>query len=318
MFGLGRHRDSVAALHGQDLAARVNADEAARLRAERDSLAARVGRLQMDVAAAESAAERYASSMRKVVDDVLYGAPESWDADEAAESIAVSYVRALEARCDAVRLPRDKRIEDGDGAPWPDAAHNPHGFADLADAYREHHSGCRCVVLGLGTPEHRPSVLCMPRPGERRCGECGTFGHVHEPVPFDDPWADVQPDGSTTAKVATYPPPAVDEWTCARCGSPRWVAVSLDEGFSRKRQCVPCGRVDPVRLTDDPAGEAVRVTPGGTVSVSDTWCGKPVRSAPGDPEMICSREPGHAWSPWCGNLPAEVAQYGGSAGDTGS
>jgi hypothetical protein len=242
----------------------------------------------MDVAAAESVAERYASSMRKVVDDILYGAPESWDADEAAESIAVSYVRALEARCDAVRLPRDKCPEDGDGAPWPDAAHNPHGFADLADAYRAHHSGCRCVVLGLGTPEHRPSVLCMPRPGERRCAECGTFGHVHEPVPFDDPWADVQPDGSTTAKVETAP------WASTPC--PPWCGVGGPKCAS------------PVHLTD-----AVRATRGGTVIVSEPICGKPVRTAPGDPEMICAQEAGHPWSPWCGDLPAEVAQYGGSS-----
>jgi hypothetical protein len=33
--------------------------------------------------------------------------------------------------------------------------------------------------------------------------------------------------------------------TCPRCGSPRWVAVSLDEGYTRRRQCVPCGRIHP-------------------------------------------------------------------------
>lgn len=28
---------------------------------------------------------------------------------------------------------------------------------------------------------------------------------------------------------------------CPRCGSPRWVSVSLDEGWTRRAQCVPCG-----------------------------------------------------------------------------
>ncbi len=28
---------------------------------------------------------------------------------------------------------------------------------------------------------------------------------------------------------------------CPRCGSPRWVGVSLDEGWTRRAQCVPCG-----------------------------------------------------------------------------
>jgi transcription elongation factor Elf1 len=29
--------------------------------------------------------------------------------------------------------------------------------------------------------------------------------------------------------------------TCPRCGSPRWVSVSLDGGWTRHAQCVPCG-----------------------------------------------------------------------------
>lgn len=28
---------------------------------------------------------------------------------------------------------------------------------------------------------------------------------------------------------------------CPRCGSPRWVSVSLDEGWTRRAQCVACG-----------------------------------------------------------------------------
>jgi transcription elongation factor Elf1 len=34
-----------------------------------------------------------------------------------------------------------------------------------------------------------------------------------------------------------------DRPTCPRCGSPRWVSVSLDEGWTRRAQCVPCGAI---------------------------------------------------------------------------
>ncbi len=32
---------------------------------------------------------------------------------------------------------------------------------------------------------------------------------------------------------------------CPNCGSPRWVSVSLDGGWTRRAQCVPCGHVRP-------------------------------------------------------------------------
>lgn len=32
---------------------------------------------------------------------------------------------------------------------------------------------------------------------------------------------------------------------CPRCGSPQWVSVSLDEGYTRHAQCVPCGTMHP-------------------------------------------------------------------------
>lgn len=35
-----------------------------------------------------------------------------------------------------------------------------------------------------------------------------------------------------------------DTWTCPRCGSPRWVSASLNEGLTRIPQCVPCGHYD--------------------------------------------------------------------------
>lgn len=33
--------------------------------------------------------------------------------------------------------------------------------------------------------------------------------------------------------------------TCPRCGSTEWLSISLDTGFSRRAQCVPCGTVHP-------------------------------------------------------------------------
>ena len=44
----------------------------------------------------------------------------------------------------------------------------------------------------------------------------------------------------------------VKPW-CPACGSRRWVAVSLDGGFTRRRQCVPCGTVHPGLLKNEVA-----------------------------------------------------------------
>jgi transcription elongation factor Elf1 len=35
------------------------------------------------------------------------------------------------------------------------------------------------------------------------------------------------------------------ERTCPRCNSTRWVPVSLDTGWTRRAQCVPCGAIHP-------------------------------------------------------------------------
>lgn len=34
------------------------------------------------------------------------------------------------------------------------------------------------------------------------------------------------------------------EWRCPRCGSDRKVSTSLDCGYTRTPQCVPCGHYD--------------------------------------------------------------------------
>lgn len=47
-----------------------------------------------------------------LADGVLCNAPESWDGEDSAESIALNYVATLEARLDAAGISREK---------WPDA-----------------------------------------------------------------------------------------------------------------------------------------------------------------------------------------------------
>lgn len=183
-------------------------------------------------AAAEARAERdeatrelraNVNGYRALVEGILDVAPESWDGEDSGHSIALGYVRELEARLDALRVPRDKFCERPDGSVWPDARTDPNGFADAARAYQEMHSGCRCAAFGERTPEHAPSVLCKPRPGDRRCtnpvcSQEGEFGHEDQRVAPNDPWS----SGDGTAPVAvgrrwpqdraddvTYHPPGV-------------------------------------------------------------------------------------------------------------
>jgi hypothetical protein len=69
------------------------------------------------------------------VNEILKNAPQEWEASEgAAESIAIDYVRALEARLvafggDGMLYPHP---EDEDGAPLPDAATKPWRFLPAA------------------------------------------------------------------------------------------------------------------------------------------------------------------------------------------
>ena len=66
------------------------------------------------------------------VNEVLANTPQEWESSEGdAESVAVEYVRAIEARLLALAGPAalERYPEDADGAPWPDAAEDPTGFA---------------------------------------------------------------------------------------------------------------------------------------------------------------------------------------------
>jgi hypothetical protein len=49
---------------------------------------------------------------QEFVDKILQGAPESWDGDEASESIALDYVRELEARVQRLGGSLDRWPED--------------------------------------------------------------------------------------------------------------------------------------------------------------------------------------------------------------
>ncbi len=231
-------------------------------------LQADIDRLQVDLAARTSERDEAtrefvdeAKMLSDVVDGILDMAPESWDGEDAAVSIALGFTREMVARLLALRVPLDKHPEDPDGAPWPDARTDPNGFADAADAYRRMHSGCRCKGFGPQTPEHSPSVLCKPEPGDRRCMNVGCsregeFGHEDQPVSFDDPWANVKPDGTVTAPVATG------------------------------------GTVKGDRV--------YMVGEGDAAPEPEPWCGKPIRRGKGDPELVCSLPPGHDPTPWCG------------------
>jgi hypothetical protein len=55
---------------------------------------------------------RWEEAQRDWPNGVLLEAPESWGGEESAESIALEYVAALEARCDAAGISREKYVEE--------------------------------------------------------------------------------------------------------------------------------------------------------------------------------------------------------------
>jgi len=56
----------------------------------------------------EADGRRWKASEEDFTNGVLLDAPESWDGDDAAEHIALSYVATLEARCDEAGISREK------------------------------------------------------------------------------------------------------------------------------------------------------------------------------------------------------------------
>lgn len=71
------------------------------------------------------------------------------------------------------------------------------------------------------------------------------------------------------------------EGKCPNCGSSRWVSVSLDGGWTRRPQCVPCGAIHRAVLgrgTADPRG-ATWDAHGQALTPPDEPSSSPVRSA---------------------------------------
>jgi hypothetical protein len=59
---------------------------------------------------AELMAMRWKAHEEDWTNGVLFDAPDSWDDEDSAESIALDYVAALEARCDAAGISREKWV----------------------------------------------------------------------------------------------------------------------------------------------------------------------------------------------------------------
>lgn len=63
----------------------------------------------------------------------------------------------------------------------------------------------------------------------------------------DPDWTALAPDEARDigrallAAAEEVDPPPPNKPQCPRCGSARWVSVSLDGGYTRRAQCVPCG-----------------------------------------------------------------------------
>jgi hypothetical protein len=163
-----RHRDDAEAY-----ATTVNARLYDAIR-ERDEATQYVTRLRAERNAAVIEAQNYGD----LTDRLAAFMPESWDGDSAFDAIVVEFVAVLAARLAALGGSSERWQERPDGSVFPDARTDPNGYADAVAEWRRAHSGCRCPAFGEGTPEHAPSVLCKPRPGDRPAhsadyGACG-------------------------------------------------------------------------------------------------------------------------------------------------
>lgn len=72
---------------------------------------------------------------------------------------------------------------------------------------------------------------------------CGPF-RVYSPLTDDgvvSPGGGASPSAVAVSAHAAPSSPDIEKPRCPQCGSTRWVSVSLDEGWTRRAQCVPCG-----------------------------------------------------------------------------
>lgn len=130
------------------------------------------------------------------------------------------------------------------------------------------------------TPEGQAALQDLLDPARLLHARCGRpvaehpYGSIHLPCPYPprppvefrrvepDPPKPLDPDEvvleqarailrrhghgiSATCTDACHPPAPAGVPPCPRCSSPRWVSVSLDGGYTRRAQCVPCGHVQP-------------------------------------------------------------------------
>lgn len=112
----------------------------------------------------------------------------------------------------------------------PEAQEEPHSGrtyrVDVHDCCAELHFTAMLLKVDAATGDLRPDG------GPDLWDDWSQYGYE-----FDN--GVVVPGGFHGAITLTEVP--TPEWRCTRCGSARWVAASLNGGYTVIRQCVPCG-----------------------------------------------------------------------------
>lgn len=108
----------------------------------------------------------------------------------------------------------------------------------LVDAYQEALDLAVYLRQAIAERDDGTSLQCPARAkgttGEVRC--TGPTDHQGQHASWDGTGILMRwPDETSVAPDGVH--------KCPRCGSMKWVGVSLDGGYSRRAQCVPCGHV---------------------------------------------------------------------------
>lgn len=99
------------------------------------------------------------------------------------------------------------------------------------------------------------ALYAWPHSGDRPTDRADILGHLIADIDRQRPLA---ADGKHTGRDLCTPTcgcegQAETAWACERCGSHRWTgwrAGPEHEGFQRFAQCVPCGHVQAVTMTN--------------------------------------------------------------------
>jgi hypothetical protein len=224
--------------------------------------------------------------------------PESWDGDGAFDAIAIEFVATISARLAALGGSPERWEERPDGSTFPDARVDPNGYFDAVEARRAAHT-CRCLAFGEGTPAHAPSFLCKPRPGDRTDNaQKSHYGAPHQHV-----WQDGRCVADGHDREPEFgSPEAADKF---RSRATDWSAADQMAAWLARRGVGLTPTPGTVRrgVELDHAEALQHRSPDyvvGAVIVSEPICGKPLRTGPGEPDMICGQPTGHAPTPWCG------------------